>query len=272
MTTNNVQTSYDAAPGVAYAGQLVDTMPHDVASGLAGSDVVAGVVLLRNDGGLGVVQPSIPDPSATAILATGGASAAAPHTYSGTALNGTVGGGEMVVPRNVTLTLSNSTDWDTTNATVNGLNADGDAVSEILAIPNNGNTTLNGSVLFSKVTSIVVDAQSGTGGTFTAGFGSLVGEITRHVTGASLYDSSKAPGVFAAGTTVPVLRKGRVYLQSEAGRPDDPVWVRVSASGSQVLGAVRSSADGNTCARLRGAIFRSTTSNGLAVVEFNLPR
>ena len=116
-------------------------------------------------------------------------------------------------------------------------------MSEILAIPNNGNTTLNGSVLFSKVTSIVVDAQSGTGGTFTAGFGSLVGEITRHVTGASLYDSSKAPGVFAAGTTVPVLRKGRVYLQSEAGRPDDPVWVRVSASSA----ALRRRAESRSC-------------------------
>ena len=96
--------------------------------------------------------------------------------------------------------------------------------------------------------------------------------MTRHVVGASLYDSTKAPGPFSSGNTVPLARRGRIWLQSESGSPDDPVWVRVSASGDQVLGAVRGSSDGNTCTRLRGAVFRSTTSNGIAVVELNLPR
>ena len=157
-------------------------------------------------------------------------------------------------------------------ATVTGIDADGDPMSEDFAIPNGGGATVTGAKLFAKVTSIAIPAQSGPGGTFTAGFGALVGEITRHVAGASMYDATKAPGAYSAGSTVPLLRKGRIYLQCEGANPDDPVWVRVVASGAQVLGAVRGTPDGNNTARLRGATFRSTTSNGIAVVELNLPR
>ena len=271
MTSNNVQTSYPANPGGAYAGQLADSGAIDVQSGIADADIVAGIVCVRDNAGQGVAPPSAAAASATAILASGGTSTGGTQTLTA-ALNGAVGRTAMVPPRNITFTFSSHSDWDATTATVTGLDADGEALSEDFAIPNGGNATVTGAKLFASVTSVSIPAQSGTGGTFTIGTGTLVGDMTRHVVGASLYDSTKAPGPFSSGNTVPLVRRGRIWLQSESGNPDDPVWVRVSASGAQVLGAVRGSSDGNTCTRLRGAVFRSTTSNGIAVVELNLPR
>lgn len=107
--------------------------------------------------------------SAASILATGGASTAGVQTISGTALNGSIGGGAMSPPRKVSLTFSAHANWDATTAVVHGLDADGNVITENFAIPNGGDDTVNGSKFFAKVTSIVIPAQSGTAGTFTAG-------------------------------------------------------------------------------------------------------
>jgi hypothetical protein len=269
---NNIQTAYDAAPATGYAGQLADAGPHFIVSGIPSADVVPGIVLLRSDTGLGVAPPTAAAASATAILATGGASTAGTQTLSGASLNGAVGVTEMVPPRNVTLVLSNHADWDATSATVTGLDADGEVQTEALAIPNGGNATVTGTKLFASIVSVAIPAQTGTGGTFRVGTGTLFGDMTRHVAGASLYDAAKEPGVAAAYGTVNVLRQGRVRMRSEGGNPGDPVWVRITTSGAQVAGAVRSTQDGVTCTRLRGAQFKSTTASGIAVVDFNLPR
>lgn len=270
--SDNVQTSYGAAPGTGYAGQLADAGPHSIVSGIASAEIVAGIVLLRSDTGEGVAPPTAPAASPTAILATAGASTTGIQVLSGTSLNGAVGVTEMVPPRNVTLVLSSHADWDATNATVTGLDADGEVQTETLAIPNGGNATVTGTKLFASVVSITIPAQTAAGGTFTSGTGTLFGDLTRHVAGVALYDAAKEPGARAIYSSVGVLRQGRVRMLSEGGNPGDPVWVRITVSGSQVAGAVRSTQDGVTCTRLRGAQFKSTTSSGIAVVDFNLPR
>lgn len=80
----------------------------------------------------------------------------------------------MNSPRIVTLALSSHADWDATVATVTGLDAAGDIFRENLLIPNGGNTTVTGVRHFASVTSRYIPAQSGTGGTATLGFGSLL--------------------------------------------------------------------------------------------------
>lgn len=110
---------------------------------------------------------------ADAILATGGASSASLQTISGTALNGVVGRNVMSPARRITLVLGNSTDWDATNATVTGTDDAGDVLTETFAIPNNGNATVTGAKHFRTITSIAIPAQTGTGGTFTAGIAAL---------------------------------------------------------------------------------------------------
>lgn len=104
-----------------------------------------------------------------AILASGGASAIAEQTVSGAALNGATGYRDMSVARKITLVLSNHADWDATTATLTGLDVDGAVQSESLTIPNGGNSTVTSTKRYKRVTSLVIPAQSGTGGTFTVG-------------------------------------------------------------------------------------------------------
>ena len=219
MTSNNVQTSYPANPGGAYAGQLADSGAIDVQSGIADADIVAGIICVRDNAGQGVAPPAAAAASATAILASGGTSTGGTQTLT-TALNGAVGRSAMVPPRNITFTFSSHADWDATTATVTGLDADGEALSEDFAIPNGGNATVTGAKLFASVTSVSIPAQSGTGGTFTIGTGLLVAhrkcnasrEPGRRQNIARLYEASRTPD-----GRQPPLRVRR-HLQAGSGR------------------------------------------------------
>jgi hypothetical protein len=106
---------------------------------------------------------------ADAILATGGASSGSIQTLTGASLNGVVGIGSMVPARALSMTFSNHADWDATTAVITGVDAAGNTITENFAIPNGGNTTVNGTKLFRRVTQIAIPAQSGAGGTFTVG-------------------------------------------------------------------------------------------------------
>lgn len=195
------------------------------------------------------------------------------QTISGSSLDGAVGQGLISPPKNVTLTLSNHADWDATTAVVTGEDEDGAVTTENLSIPNGGNATVTGSVIFSKVTSIYIPAQSGTGGTFTAGTGVKLGIIDSIVHGVSLYDASREPGAWAVDSLVPVRKRGPVWVYAEAAvNPSLPVFVRFLASGAETLGRFRGSADANDCGRLRAARWLDITSGeGFARLDLNLP-
>lgn len=266
----SVQTSYPAAPGPGYAGQLADTGPHYIVSGIASAEIVAGIVVMRSDAGQGVAPPTAAVASATAIIATGGASTAGIQTLTGAAFNGAIGGRAMRPPRNLVVAFDSSTDWDPTTAVVTGIDADGEIITEDFAVATSASRT--GTKLFASVTSVSIPAQTGTGGTFTMGIGSLLGDMTGSIAGAALYDAAREPGAFAPYASVGVLRQGRVRMTAEAGSgAGQPVWVRIIATGSEVVGAVRGTADADDCVRLRGALFVSDVSGGLATVDFNLP-
>jgi hypothetical protein len=116
---------------------------------------------------------------ADAILASGGASSTSIQTITGDTFNGAgidlddTDATELPLPtpRNVTLTFSSHADWDATTAVVTGTDAAGRAISENFAIPNGGATTVTGAKVFATINSLVIPAQSGTGGTFTMGVG-----------------------------------------------------------------------------------------------------
>jgi hypothetical protein len=210
--------------------------------------------------------------SATAILATAGASSASPQTLSGAALNGAIGVGTMFPARNVTLVLSNHAHWLATVAVVSGLDSNGAPQTENLSIPANGNVTLTGEKLFSSITSIAIPAQGGTSGTFTAGIGSLIGAVSNRVAGITIFFPARGPGLYLQKEMIPVLRIGDVFMKSEAAvSRGDPVYARFIASGAQVLGEVRSTPDSNTCVRIPGMQFGRKTGAGITVVEVNLP-
>lgn len=106
---------------------------------------------------------------ADAILATGGASAATLQSLNAGNLDGLIGDDVMDPPRRLSFTLSDSADWDATTITVTGTDQDGTAQTEDFAVPNGGNTTVNGTKYFRTVTAVSIPAQSGAGGTFTIG-------------------------------------------------------------------------------------------------------
>lgn len=89
--------------------------------------------------------------------------------------DGVVGLGVLAYPRNVTLTLSSHADWDATVAVVTGLDVFGRTMAENLSIPNAGNATVVGVKAFKSLTSLVIPAQSGAGGTADLGFGAKFG-------------------------------------------------------------------------------------------------
>lgn len=85
------------------------------------------------------------------------------------------GAAQVAVPaRNVVLVFSSHADWDASTAVVIGTAWDGRTAREEFAIPNGGNATVAGVVLFKEIASIYFPAQTGAGGTATAGWGAIV--------------------------------------------------------------------------------------------------
>lgn len=269
-----VQTTVTTQAQLAVAGQVDSSFtPLNILSRIAAVAVSPGLVAGFTFGA-NTIRHLAPDSAAlpTAFVASLASSASA-QTISGAGLNGAIGAGIMRQARNVTLTLSSSADWDATTAIVYGLDENGSPVSESLSIPNNGNATVSGLRFFSAVTSIVIPAQSGTGGTGTVGFGDLLGPLSGAVAGIVAFDSSRTAVAFAASEAVPVVRQGRVWVSSETSAlQGGAVYVRQASGAGSTIGAIRATPDGNTCALLPGARFASSTASaGLVLVELNLP-
>lgn len=117
-------------------------------------------------------------------IVVAGTSSLSLQTLSGATLDGATGYRTMSVARHITLVLSSHADWDATTATLTGKDIDGNTISESLTIPNGGAVTLTSTKRYRSVTSLVIPAQSGTGGTFTAGVSAPVTatDDTTHVT------------------------------------------------------------------------------------------
>ena len=81
-----------------------------------------------------------------------------------------------------------------------------------------------------------------------------------------------SPSVYPVKSSVPVMKKGRVWVKvEEAVAPNDPVYVRFAAGTGTQKGAFRASADTATAALLAGAKYLTTAAaDGLAVIELDL--
>jgi len=271
-----VQTTYSFAPAQGLPGMRAGFRPGAFAlTMIAFTTLTAGRIYFKgpaSGNAVGEVGPIEPAADADAILATGGASTGGTQSLTGGALNGVIGVGEIYPPRNVTLTFSSHADWDATNATITGTDENGVETTDTLAIPNGGNATVAGTVKFRTVTAIGIPAQSGTGGTFTAGVGTLLGAADHLVAGIVERDVTRTSETYADGDLVPIGREGEFFVTSETAVKDgDPVWVRVVAGVGESLGAVRATPDSDHCVRIKNARFSSTNSAGLSKLTLNLP-
>ena len=134
---------------------LTATFTSDATPTLA--EVCTGIAASIN--ALGVVN---------AIVATL-ASTTGIQTLTGATLDGATGDDVMSVPRFITFIFDASADWDATTAVLTGIDGNGVVQTENIAIPNGGATTVTSTGKYLRVTSIVIPAQSGTGGTATVG-------------------------------------------------------------------------------------------------------
>lgn len=78
-------------------------------------------------------------------------------------------------PRNITFTASNSADFDAVAMVVEGTDKYGRVLTETITLTNGGNTTDSGVKCFRTVSRITIPAQSGVGGSYTIGFGPVMG-------------------------------------------------------------------------------------------------
>jgi len=269
-----VQSIYSLLPQLAVPGQVDQNFEaRNIKSRIAALALTTGLLACLTSGASTVRHLGPVATSATAILATGGASAATPQTISGAALNGAIGATTMRQARSVTVTLSSHTDWDASTAILTGKGVNGETITESLTIPNNGNATLTSTNLYTAVTSLYIPAQTGAGGTFTMGIGDALGPINACAAGIVTFSPSRSSLTISAGEVASLLSQGRAWVNSEdAVAEGGPVYVRMTAGDGEYVGALRGAPDSTDCALLQGARWATTTAAaGLALVELNLP-
>ena len=103
------------------------------------------------------------------------ASATTIQVYEGAALDGTVGAGTLSPPRNIKISTNSNADIDAVGVLFEGLDINGDVISETITLIDGGGSPAPGLKAFASVVRITVPAQSGGGGVLTFGFGRLLG-------------------------------------------------------------------------------------------------
>lgn len=268
------QTTFGTDPAIAYAGMPADSTPRQIESFIAEGAPVVGNLMVRGTDPARQAKPMTSlTAAATAILASGGASASTAQTISGAALNGSVGTGLITPAQQVTMTLSSHANWDATTAVFTYENAVGEVVSENVAIPDAGNTTISTIGAARRLIQVYIPAQSGTAGTFTLGTIPTAPVIThRNHVGVAMYDASRDPyttgNAYTAGDPMNVISKGRVYvIVEDAVAAGDPVYVRTTTASSDVAGQFGGERAANFGLLLGARYVTAAAQDGLAIVE-----
>ena len=252
------QTSYRTEERVGRHGAAMETSPAGSVSRYAAVAMRPGDLALKPTAFGGedkaVRKPTAPAAAdADAIIEQLG-STAGDQTISGASLDGTIGAGRIFPPRNLTITLNSHTDWDVTTAIVTGKDEFGREITEDFAIPDGGNTVLTGSKVFSQVTSLFLPAQTGTNGLLDLGTGTKLGPLTSlDVDGVVRYlarqQVASAAAEFEAGDVLNIIHEGLVALEVEADvKGGEQLYVRLVATGAEVVGAYRNDRDGTAAA------------------------
>jgi hypothetical protein len=117
------------------------------------------------------VPPAVP----AAIMPVTASSLSA-QDYQYAQLTGSVGEGVISPPRNMTVTTAGTTPTHApASVTINGFDAQGNALSETITGTNAGAATYTGIKCFAKVNSVVTPVGTGTDATFSVGTGAVIG-------------------------------------------------------------------------------------------------
>lgn len=291
-----MQSTYTEDIGLAYLGQMLNGAgPRSIRPRQARGYVDAGYAAFRvsptygSGGSSTIYDPGeiyqIPNPGAAAdVDAIEATITSSTSIQTITSFDGVVGSGTMYPPRQITFVASSSADWDATDVTITGIDAaTGAEVTETLALSDGGNETLTTTGFFSSVTSVGLEAQSGTGGTATVGVAALTtltaalfdGVVKRDLTkntfaADNVYNTAGASSAYDYGDneTLNVVRVGSIWVYTEtATNESSPVYVRIaSGAGGSHLGAFRSDSDSSSAVLLSNAYFRREAAAGMNVL------
>lgn len=268
------QTTVTAVPTNLLEGQLSDGFKfndtNDVVVDQATS-IAPGLVILRSSGGdrAGVLPPAVAE--LVSSIKTAFDSTTGVQNFTTTDFNGSIGSGRISPPAKVELVFNSHANWDATTATLTGLDENGVPISDTIAIPDAGNATVKSSKFFSRVLTLSIPAQSGTGGSATFGTsadvsldgGDVLG-ISVHTHKALATPAEDLNEVYEQHMTMPVLKHGRIGVKCEnAFRAGDVAMVRVASGTGTQLGAIRAhDADSSTCVPCRRMRFVTSGSAG----------
>lgn len=282
-----MQTSIASAPPIAKEGLLYDAghSPDALLTALVDetNGIPPGRLVIRSLS-TGDACGRLPDANAAdpdAFIATIGSTAGIQTFDTAMEFDGATGLGLIYPPSKVDLVLDSHADWDATTAVLTYIDELGIKRSENLSIPNGGNATVSSVGFARQVISLVIPAQTSTGGTATLGFQGPGGRIYAPygIAGISAFThktlqtpSSSNNEVYEDDEPMPVLRRGRIWVVSEdACTPNEAVYARcASGSGGSVLGKFRTDDDSNTAIAVPNARWvTSASAGGLAVLEVN---
>lgn len=277
------QTSWTQSPALGIEGQVHTGRPHKIVRRAADSAVRFGLVVTEKDTEQCEVIPVGSALAATAIIASGVASATSVQRIVAASMNGSVGAAYFAEARNAVITLNAHADWDQSIMILQGKRGS-DRVLEVFDVPANTGATLVGHQYFNQFEELLIQPQTGTNGTVTLGLGVEYGAHT-NVIGIAIADTGlegPSPGVSAVGYAaleeVSILTEGLIWVTSwDAVTAGQPAYVRrVVADSGRVLGSLGGSADGTLaapeCAPLiiggKQAVWRSAAdAAGFALLE-----
>lgn len=281
MTTPVQTTGYKTPPTKAYPGLLlkgddITSVCCDEADGIA-----PGLLLVRSSGGdYAAVLPSAPAADPDGIYTSHAASAGGAQNLTTSDWDGVLAGARFAMPCRLTITLNNHANWDATTGSITFRNSEGELVTESLAIPDTGNTTLTTTgYAVEPPTAVTIPQQSGTGATYTIGTSASVTLDGGHVLGIGIreHHATNTPTfenneVWDEGVELGSLRQGRINVQVEnAFFAGDIAYVRVTAGVGETKGRFRSDTDGGDAVPFRrGRFLNSGSAGDFAVLDIRL--
>lgn len=282
------QTSVTAAPEIGLPGQRYDQSSEAesdldcVVSESAG--IPPGVVVMRtSEGDRAVGLPPATAADDDAIMTATATSASQQILGTGgTAFDGVIAGGRISPPSKITAIRSSNANQDAVAHVFAGFDENGVPVSESITGADGGGDTLTTTAFFSRLTSVTIAAQAGTGGTTKLG---VLGPASRTLDGGDVLGlavhthrtkvtttGSSDNEVYEDEMSLPVGRKGRFLVRVEnAFRAGDVPCVRVAAGTGTQRGAIRAhDLDTATCIPWRKARLLNTGSAaGIGILEID---
>lgn len=278
------QTSVDSAPPVGLPGQIVDGDHHHNIDSFRVEEtngIAPGLACYRGTGGDWTARKA-PTFAADddAIIAAHATTAGNLVLDDASELDGVIGEARIHPPSKLDLTLSSHADFNATTWPLVFEDEDGVRRTYDFLVPDAGNTALRTPFYVSRVISLTQPAQGGTGGSFKLGTTTerAIGKrdgigISMHSHKALIAQSTDENEVYEDEDTMPAGRKVKVWVTVEnAFTAGDAVFVRCTATGDEVAGAIRvTDTDSGDCAQLMHAnLVTSGDAGDLGQLEVDL--